>query len=175
MGLKYHSLLSHEPAFSGGRFEKYLTHMSEFSELCFTVSELCCCVYYLCRLCCSMCCLCKCVLYYYHRVSTQLQLNISYHIMKTNILHCLTKPNTNKYMWDGMYFFRHFIYMFLPLSNSYYYGNGAQCEKSSTLRTLIRRIVHLSHIFEVTKFELGVAHYHNTASVTMLYLLTTIS
>jgi hypothetical protein len=48
------------------------------------------------RLCCSMYCLflsfcvlfvCKCVLYYCHRVSTQLQLNISYHIQTSVSFH----------------------------------------------------------------------------------------
>jgi hypothetical protein len=51
------------------------------SEL-FLISELCCSMYLLCRLCCSMYCVCvyvcKCVLYYCHRVSTQLHLNILY-------------------------------------------------------------------------------------------------
>ena len=46
----------------------------------FLNSELCCSVYCLRRLCCSTYCLCKCVLYYCHRVSTQLQLHI-YHII----------------------------------------------------------------------------------------------
>ena len=44
-----------------------------------TLTELYCCMYCLCRLCCSMYCfVCKYVLYYCHRVSTQLQLNTSY-------------------------------------------------------------------------------------------------
>ena len=51
----------------------------------FLISELCCSVYCLCRLCCSMYCLCKCVLYYCHRVSTKLQLNISYLISPVHI------------------------------------------------------------------------------------------
>ena len=49
------------------------------------ISELCCSTYFLCRLCCSMYCLCKCVLYYCHWLSTQLQLNISYHIISCHI------------------------------------------------------------------------------------------
>jgi hypothetical protein len=46
---------------------------------------------------------CKCVLYYYHRVSTQLQLNISYHIIYSNIdrgrVYCTVRPvPLNKYI-----------------------------------------------------------------------------
>jgi len=53
------------------------------SELCFSMYCLCrlsCSMYSLCRLCCSTYVLlaCKCLLYYCHRVSIQLQLNISY-------------------------------------------------------------------------------------------------
>ena len=44
----------------------------------FHISELFCSVYCL--------CVCICVLYYCHRVSTQLQLNISYHIISYHII-----------------------------------------------------------------------------------------
>jgi hypothetical protein len=34
---------------------------------------------------CILCIVCKCVLFYCHRVSTQLQLNISYHIISNAV------------------------------------------------------------------------------------------
>jgi hypothetical protein len=61
--------------------------------LCCSMHFLCCSIYFFCVVLCDVCFVmfpvlfvCICVLYYCHRVATQLQLNISYHIKSTPCL-----------------------------------------------------------------------------------------
>ena len=70
---------------------------------------------------------CKCVLYYCHRVSTQLQLtNISYHIYKTDFLRCVVSIFMYlQYIYIYIYIHTHtHIYIYIYIYIYAFQGSG---------------------------------------------------